>query len=54
MGMNQRAQNNADQAGSGMSQVSPYPTQQSTGSEGGGQAHENRPPYYALAFIMKT
>ena len=26
----------------------------STGSTGGGQSHENRPPYYALAFIMKT
>ena len=25
-----------------------------TGSTGGGQSHENRPPYYALAFIMKT
>jgi microcystin-dependent protein len=24
-----------------------------TSSTGGGQAHENRPPYYALAFIMK-
>lgn len=24
-----------------------------TASKGGGQAHENRPPYYALAFIMK-
>ena len=24
-----------------------------TGSTGGGQAHENRPPYYALCFIMK-
>ena len=23
-------------------------------STGGGQSHENRPPYYALAFIMKT
>lgn len=23
-------------------------------SEGGGQAHENRPPYYALAFIMRV
>lgn len=23
------------------------------GSTGGGQAHENRPPYYALCFIMK-
>ena len=25
-----------------------------SGSTGGGLAHENRPPYYALAFIMKT
>ena len=25
-----------------------------TGNTGGGQAHENRPPYYALAFIMKA
>ena len=25
-----------------------------TGSAGGGQAHENRPPYYALCYIMKT
>ncbi len=24
-----------------------------TASTGGGQAHENRPPYYALAYIMK-
>lgn len=24
-----------------------------TGSTGGGQPHENRPPYYALAYIMK-
>ena len=24
-----------------------------TGSTGGNQPHENRPPYYALAFIMK-
>ena len=23
-------------------------------SSGGGQAHENRPPYYALAFIMRV
>ncbi len=26
----------------------------STGSQGSGSAHENRPPYYALAYIMKT
>ena len=25
-----------------------------SGSEGGGQSHENRPPYYALCYIMKT
>jgi microcystin-dependent protein len=25
-----------------------------TNPQGGGQAHENRPPYYALAFIMRT
>ncbi|MBW2675885.1 MAG: hypothetical protein JRD89_21210, partial [Deltaproteobacteria bacterium] len=25
-----------------------------TGATGGGQAHENRPPYYALYFIMKA
>ena len=26
---------------------------QTTGSEGGGQAHENLPPYYALCYIIK-
>lgn len=26
----------------------------STGSTGGNQAHENRPPYYTLAYIMKV
>ena len=26
----------------------------STNNTGGGQAHENRPPYYALCYIMKT
>jgi microcystin-dependent protein len=31
-----------------------HPTGGSTGSTGGGGAHENRPPYYALAYIMKT
>jgi microcystin-dependent protein len=25
-----------------------------TDSAGGGQAHENRPPYYVLAFIIKV
>jgi len=28
-------------------------TNQNTSSAGGGQSHENRPPYYALMFIMK-
>jgi len=26
----------------------------SMSNEGGGQSHENRPPYYALCYIMKT
>jgi hypothetical protein len=26
----------------------------SIGSNGGGSAHENRPPYFALAYIMRT
>ena len=29
-------------------------TNQNTSSAGGGQAHENRPPFYALCYIMKT
>ena len=29
-------------------------TNQNTSSTGGGQSHENRPPYYALCYIMKT
>ena len=29
-------------------------TSHSVASQGGGQAHNNLPPYYALAFIMKT
>jgi len=34
----------------GQSQSAP----QSTGSTGGDNYHENRPPYYALAYIMRT
>jgi len=30
-----------------------YPSAQSSGYSGGSTAHENRPPYYALAYIMK-
>ena len=29
-------------------------TSAGTGNKGGGQSHANRPPYYALAYIMKT
>jgi microcystin-dependent protein len=29
-------------------------TSTSIGNTGGGGSHENRPPYYALAYIMKT
>ena len=36
------------------SQRSQSASSSSTGSKGGGQSHENRPPYYALAYIMKT
>ena len=36
------------------SQRSQSTSSSSTGSKGGGQSHENRPPYYALAYIMKT
>ena len=25
-----------------------------SGSQGSGNAHENRPPYYAITFIIKT
>ena len=32
----------------------PNYTTLSTNNTGGGQAHENRPPYYALCYIMKT
>jgi microcystin-dependent protein len=29
-------------------------TSTSIGNTGGGSSHENRPPYYALCYIMKT
>lgn len=32
----------------------PVPDQQTTTTTGSGSPHENRPPYYALCFIMKT
>ena len=42
-----------DQAGSGSGDNDNTATQNS-GSTGGDDFHENRPPYFALAFIMKT
>lgn len=37
----------------GYTEVQPRGGTTTTGSTGGNQPHENRPPYYALAFIMK-
>ena len=34
--------------------VSSANNSEDTGSTGGGQSHENRPPFYALCYIMKT
>lgn len=37
----------------GISPVDATNTMRSTANTGGGQAHENRPPYYTLAYIIK-
>jgi len=42
-----------DQAGSGSGDAVNH-SNQNTSAAGGNNYHENRPPYYALAFIMKT
>jgi microcystin-dependent protein len=47
------ASSGQDQAGSGSGDNDNTSTRNS-GSTGGDKYHENRPPYYALAFIMKT
>ena len=47
------ASSGQDQAGSG-SGDNDNTSGTNTGSTGGNNYHENRPPYYALAFIMKT
>jgi microcystin-dependent protein len=39
---------------SGMSADHTHTLSGTSGSTGGGLAHENRPPYFALAYIMKT
>jgi microcystin-dependent protein len=52
-------QRNINTSGSGshshsISGTTGDPNDRGTNSQGGGGSHENRPPYYALAFIMKT
>ena len=44
------------QTGGGYRQVHTIGTHRKpiTSDTGGGQSHENRPPYYAVTFIMKT
>ena len=39
---------------SGGSPKHSFPISGTTGTSGGGASHENRPPYYALAYIMKA
>ena len=48
------AKNDGSPSGADSSPRSAYAAEIDSGSTGGGQSHENRPPYYALAFIMKT
>ena len=48
------AKNDGSPSGTYSSPRSAYAAEIDSGSTGGGQSHENRPPYYALAFIMKT
>jgi len=43
-----------DMAGSGSGDAVNQSPSSTTGNKGGDNYHENRPPYYALAFIMKT
>jgi microcystin-dependent protein len=51
---NQNSNNNTDHSGTDTTTNNPSFSSQPTGSTGGDQYHENRPPYYALAFIMRT
>ena len=48
---NDCAQRNINTSGSG---AHSHTVTGTTNQEGGGAAHENRPPYYALAYIMKS
>ena len=40
--------------GGGPEDRTTFNVSKTTGNTGGGQSHENRPPYYALFYIMKT
>lgn len=51
---NQNTNANTDHSGSDTVSNNPSFSSQPTGSTGGNDFHENRPPYYALAFIMRT
>jgi microcystin-dependent protein len=51
---NQNTNANTDHSGSDTTSNNPSFSSQPTGSTGGDLYHENRPPYYALAFIMRT
>lgn len=43
-----------DEAGDTVTQTTASTTVTINANTGGGQSHENRPPYYALAYIMRT
>ena len=45
---------NSPTAGGDFDASHSHPVSGSTGSNGSGNSHENRPPYYALCWIMKT
>ena len=50
---NQNSNASTDHSGSDTISNNPSFSSQPTGSTGGSDFHENRPPYFALAFIMK-
>ena len=52
---NNSVRNNAiEDATTGITITGNVSTNVSIDNEGSGQSHENRPPYYALTFIIKT
>jgi len=50
----QNTNQNTDHSGTDTTTNNPSFSSGSTGSVGSDDYHENRPPYYALAFIMRT